>query len=102
MPFIGEVITGLGQPTAVAIQGDYVAIPDLMGWLTVLDKENKIVAVLGKNKNAKLGRSYGVKQENWVEGQFSGTHGSYWDKDGNLYVQDWNRWGRVNRLTRLR
>ena len=100
--FIGEVITGLGMPTAVAIQGDYVAIPDLLGWLTIIGKDNKIVAVVGKNSNPKLGRSFGVKQENWVEGQFSGTHGSYWDKAGNLYVQDWNVSGRIMKLVRVK
>ena len=33
--------------------------------------------------------------------QFSGTHGSYWDKDGNLYVQDWNVSGRIMKLVRV-
>jgi hypothetical protein len=43
----------------------------------------------------KLGGSYNVPQDQWKEGIFSGTHGSYWDKDGNLYVQDWNVSGRL-------
>ena len=29
--FIEEVITGLGMPTSVAVQGDYVSVPDLHG-----------------------------------------------------------------------
>lgn len=100
--FIGEVVTGLGMPTSVAIRGDYVSVPDLHGWVTILDKENKVVSVLGKNPDAKKGRSYGVKQANWIEGQFSGTHGSYWDKSGNLYVQDWNVDGRIMKLMRVK
>ena len=27
--FIEEVVTGLGMPTSVAVQGDYVSVPDL-------------------------------------------------------------------------
>lgn len=100
--FIGEVVTGLGMPTAVAIQGDYVSVPDLHGRVVILDKSNTIVAVLGHNLDAKKGRSFGVKQDDWVEGVFSGTHGSYFDNDGNLYVQDWNVSGRIIKLVRIR
>ncbi|GAF76358.1 unnamed protein product, partial [marine sediment metagenome] len=100
--YIGEVITGLGMPTSVAVQGDYVAVPDLHGRLVILDKSNKIVSTVGKNPDAKKGRSYGIKQAQWVEGAFSGTHGSYWDKDGNLYVQDWNVSGRIMKLVRVK
>jgi hypothetical protein len=100
--FIGVVVGGLGMPTAVAIQGDYVAIPDLHGYVTILNKSNKIIAVLGKNPDPKKGRSYGIKQEDWVEGAFSGTHGSNWDKSGNLYVQDWNVSGRIMKLVRVK
>jgi hypothetical protein len=100
--FIGEVVTGLGMPTSVAVQGDYVAIPDLLGSLAVLDKSNKVIAVLGKNADAGKGRSFNIPQAQWVEGAFSGTHGSYWDKDGNLYVQDWNVSGRLMKLVRVK
>ncbi len=100
--FIGEVITGLGMPTSVAVQGDYVAVPDLHGRLVILDKSNKIISTVGENKDPKKGKSYGIRQAQWIEGAFSGTHGSYWDKDGNLYVQDWNISGRIMKLVRVR
>ena len=99
--FIEEVVTGLGMPTSVAIHGDYVSVPDLHGRVVILDKTNTIIAVLGHNLDAAKGRSFGVPQEQWVEGVFSGTHGSYWDKDGNLYVQDWNVSGRIIKLVRI-
>jgi len=100
--FIEVVVTGLGMPTSVAIQGDHVSVPDLHGRVVILDKTNTIVAVLGHNPDAKKGRSYGVKQKDWVEGVFSGTHGSYWAKDGSLYVQDWNVDGRIMKLKRVK
>jgi hypothetical protein len=58
--------------------------------------------VLGYNPDPKLGGSYKVQQKDWVEGIFSGTHGSNWDKDGNLYVQDWNVSGRIMKLVRVK
>lgn len=100
--FLGEVITGLGMPTSVSVQGDYVSVPDLHGRVVVLDKTNTIMAVLGHNPDPKLGGSYNIPQEKWVEGVFSGTHGSYWDHAGNLYVQDWNVSGRIMKLVRVK
>lgn len=100
--YIDEVITGLGMPTSAAIQGDFVSVPDLHGRVVILDKSNTIMAVLGHNPDPKQGRNFGVKQEDWIEGIFSGTHGSYWDKDGNLYVQDWNVSGRIMKLVRVK
>tara|TARA_R110002049_G_scaffold27321_2_gene94356 strand:- start:628469 stop:629482 length:1014 start_codon:yes stop_codon:yes gene_type:complete len=99
--FIEEVITGLGMPTSASIQGDYVSVPDLHGRLVILDKTNTIMAVLGHNPDIAKGKNYRIPQEEWVEGIFSGTHGSYWDADGNLYVQDWNISGRIMKLARV-
>ncbi len=99
--FIAEVITGLGMPASVAVQGDYVSVPDLHGRLVILDKSNTIMAVLGHNPDPATRVNFNVPQEQWIEGVFSGTHGSYWDQDGNLYVQDWNVSGRIMKLVRV-
>ncbi len=100
--FIDVVITGLGMPTSVAVQGDYVAVPDLHGRLVILDKSNTIIAVLGHNVDPKTRVNFNVPQEKWIEGVFNGTHGSYWDKEGNLYIQDWNVSGRIMKLVRVK
>jgi hypothetical protein len=100
--FIAEVATGLGMPTSAAVQGDYVSVPDLHGRLVILDKNNTIMAVLGHNPDPATRVNFNVPQEQWKEGIFSGTHGSYWDKDGNLYVQDWNVSGRIMKLVRVK
>jgi hypothetical protein len=100
--FIEEVITGLGMPTSVSVQGDFVSVPDLHGRVVILNKTNTIIAVLGNNPDPAKGRSFNIPQDQWVEGFFSGTHGSYWDADGNLYVQDWNVSGRLMKLVRVK
>lgn len=100
--FIEEVVTGLGMPTSAAVQGDYVSVPDLNGRLVILDKSNTIIAVLGYNADPNKRGNFNIPQDQWVEGVFSGTHGSYWDKDGNLYVQDWNVAGRIMKLVRVK
>ena len=100
--FLGEVVTGLGMPTSANVRGDFVSVPDLHGRLVILNKTNTIISVLGNNPDPKLGGSYNVPQDKWIEGIFSGTHGSYWDKDGNLYVQDWNVSGRIMKLVKVK
>jgi hypothetical protein len=99
--FIAEVVTGLGMPTSAAVQGDYVSVPDLHGKVWILDKENTICAVLGYNADPATKVNFNVPQDKWIEGVFNGTHGSFWDKDGNLYVQDWNVDGRIMKLVRV-
>ncbi len=100
--FIEEVVTGLSMPTSAAIQGDYVSVPDLQGRVVILDKSNTIIAVLGYNADPNKRGNFKIPQDEWIEGVFSGTHGSYWDKDGNLYVQDWNISGRIMKLVRVK
>ncbi len=100
--FIGEVVTGLGMPTSALVQGDFVSVPDLHGRLVILDKSNTIVAVLGYNADLAKRGNFNVPQPEWIEGVFSGTHGSSWDKDGNLYIQDWNVSGRIMKLIRVK
>lgn len=100
--YIEEVATGLGMPTSAAVQGDYVSVPDLHGRVVILNKNNTIMAVLGHNPDPAKGANYKIPQAEWIEGVFSGTHGSYWDKDGNLYVQDWNMDGRIMKLVRVK
>ncbi len=100
--YIDEVITGLGMPTSASVQGDYVSVPDLHGRVVILDKNNTICAVLGHNPDPAKRMNFNIPQDQWIEGIFSGTHGSYWDKDGNLYVQDWNVAGRIIKLVRVK
>jgi hypothetical protein len=100
--FIAEVVTGLGMPTSAVVQGDYVSVPDLHGRLVILDKSNTIMAVLGHNADTAKRVNFNVPQEQWIEGIFSGTHGSSWDREGNLYVQDWNVSGRIMKLVRVK
>ncbi|WP_435005362.1 6-bladed beta-propeller [Tundrisphaera lichenicola] len=100
--FIEEVVTGLGMPTSAVVQGDFVSVPDLKGRLVILDKNNTIMSVLGFNPDPAKGGNYNIPQDQWIEGIFSGTHGSSWDKEGNLYVQDWNVAGRIMKLLRVK
>ena len=100
--FIGEVATGLGLPCSTAIQGEFVSVPNLQGRVAILDGTNTVIAVLGHNANPAQRANFNVPQKDWTEGIFNAVHGSMWDKDGNLYLQDWNVVGRVMKLIRVK
>ena len=44
------------------------------------------IPILVDHSLAYFDEVYAKPQDHWIEGVFSGTHGSSWDKDGNLYV----------------
>jgi hypothetical protein len=79
-----------------------VVVPDLKGRVTIFDKEMKLVCHLGDNPNEALRGNYNVKHDQWKDGAFMAPHGAAWDKDGNLYVEDWNELGRVTKLARVK
>lgn len=96
--YIDEVITGLRRPCAVSIREDgTVAIAELQSRVAILDKDNQLIGTLGDNPNQEQWAKYEVAPEDWQEGIFTAPHGLCWDKQGNLYVQDWNKTGRLTK-----
>jgi len=76
-------------------------IPDLHGRVTIFGKDDRLVTHLGDNTDpAKRGRN-DLSPDQWVEGQFVAPHGACWDKEGNIYVAEWVRPGRVTKLRRV-
>jgi hypothetical protein len=100
--FVAVVVEGLRRPCAVSIQGDHVAVAELEGRVTLLDKNNNIVAHLGDNPVQAQWANFKVDPKDWADGIFTAPHGLSFDKDHNLYVQDWNFSGRITRLNLLR
>lgn len=91
-------ITGLRRPCAVSFFGDHVAVAELEGRVAILDKEFKIVTLLGDNENRAHWANNGVKPEDWIDGIFTAPHSCCFDDKGNLYVMDWNASGRISKL----
>lgn len=99
--FVSVSTEHLRRPTELDIWGDYVAVSELSGRVVILDKNNAPVAFLGDNPDRSQWSNNGVATEKWVDGIFTAPHGIAYDSKGNLYVQDWNKFGRVSKLLRL-
>ena len=98
--FIKIAATGLRRPCAASIWGDYIVVAELQARAVILDKDYKIVSKLGDNPNKKQWAGFGVKPEDWQAGIFTAPHGCAFDSKGNVYIQNWNRWGRITKLVK--
>ncbi len=99
--WIGVVADGLRRPTDLAFRGDVVAVSELAGGVKILDKDGKVLALLGENPDEKQRGANGVPIEAVAPAHFTAPHGLAYDAVGNLYVQDWNSFGRITKLVKL-
>lgn len=88
----------LRRPCAVSIRGDYAAVAELEGRVTILGKNGQPLAFLGDQPNKKLWAKKPVPEAKLYDGLFTSPHGLSWDNEGNLIVQEWNVAGRVTKL----
>jgi len=100
--FVGTIAKHLRRPCQVAFYGDYVVVSELEGRVTILDKENVPVAFLGDNPKRDQWANYDLDPGSIAAASFSAAHGCFIDRNGDIYVSDWNRTGRVTKLTRMR
>ncbi len=92
----------LRLPSVLSIRESEVAIGDLAGRVTILDKSNKLVAQLGDSGDEKKRSTNKIPPEQWVDGQFIACHGLTWDKNGDIYVSEYSLAGRVVKLKKLK
>jgi len=86
------------RPCSIDLRGDFMAVADLHGRVTILDRDFRVVTHLGANPDRSLWAQNDVPPEKWRPGLFLSPHDATWDAEGNLYVVDWNSTGRVTRL----
>ena len=100
--YVRTVTQHLRRPCQVSFYQDYAVVSELEGRTTILDRDNAPVAFLGDNPRKDQWAKYDVDPGAIGVASFSAAHGCFVDKDANIYVSDWNRTGRVTKLTRIR
>lgn len=105
MTMSGEPVSIWGEflrrPCAVSFWGEFVAVSEIQGRVTILNGKNEPVAFLGDNPDQSQWATNRVAPHDWRDGIFTSPHGCQFDKDGNIYVMDWNASGRVSKLERV-
>jgi len=97
--FVKVIQKDLRMPAAVNIRGDYAVFPELQGRVTVLDKAGNIVAQVGDNPNEKQRANYGLPPDQWTVGICNSPHGAAIDKNGNLIVTEWSKFGHLHKFS---
>ena len=97
-----ETLEGFGKPANFDTRGDMMLVPELLGMVTILDKENKPLAKLGDGR-ARLNEVEDLrkKPDQWTDGQFVHPHDACFDNEGNIFVAEWVATGRVTKLTKV-
>jgi hypothetical protein len=85
------------RPAAVVVRGDYAAVGEILGRVSFLDKEGKIVKSIGTNPIKEQTATNKVKPEDWKPGILTAPHGIAFGPNGDLLVTEYNVYGRVVR-----
>jgi hypothetical protein len=97
----GEVLgvtPDMKRPAAVAVFGDWAAVAEIEGRVSLLDREGKTVKTLGENPVKEQTATNKVPPAEWRTGIFTAPHGIAFDQAGNLFVTEYNLFGRVLRF----
>ena len=89
----------LRMPAAAHVYGDYVAVAELQGRVTILGKDGSVVAYLGDNPNESQRANYGLDPSMWTTGIINSGHGVVIDHDGNVIVSEWTQFGRIHKFS---
>lgn len=91
-------------PCNIDFHGELAVIPELAGRVTILGKNNEVLARLGDDaawmadvKKNKLRDD----PKTWKPGKFVHPHDACFDQQGNIYVVEWVKTARVTKLKLL-
>lgn len=99
--FLGVVAKDLLAPAAIAVQGDYALVGEIGGAVSVLDKEGKLVAKVSLNTEKAEVKNNQTKPEVWRTGFVTAPHGVAFNAAGDIFVAEYNVFGRVHRFNKL-
>lgn len=93
-------------PADIDSQGQWLLVPDLHARITILDAQNRAVAQLGDDEAWRarvLDPKEGMRNhpEKWLPGRFVHPHDACFDADGNIFVTEWVKGGRVTKLVKV-
>ncbi len=99
-------VGGFGLPANIDRRGELLVIPELYGRVSLLDRAQHVVAVLGDDSDRIRGdeaRGFQIRSDpaQWQEGKFIHPHDACFDEAGNIYVAEWVATGRITKLVRL-
>jgi len=99
-----DTISGFGLPANVDVQGELMLVPELVARVSLLGKDNQVVAHLGSDVErltADKGRRIRQTPSEWIDGKFVHPHDACFAADGSIFVAEWVGSGRITKLEKL-
>jgi len=103
-----QTLDGFLWPANVDTFGDVMIVPELVARVTLLGKDNRVIAHLGtdteriqQNSRETGGFNIRTDESQWLPGKFVHPHDACFDSEGNIFVAEWVATGRVSKLRRL-
>jgi hypothetical protein len=92
---VGVYAENLRRPSGVDFYNGQVAVAEIYGRVTILGKDGKVVKTVSDNEKIKGGNNWPV--DVWKKGLVITPHGICFDKNGNILVSEFNKFGRIVR-----
>lgn len=93
------VTEGMRLPCHFSMRRDLMLVPDLESIVTILDRDNRVVAQLGDGRPSD---KRGKPREEYIPGKFIHPHDAIFLRNGDILVAEWVPTGRVTLLKRVR
>jgi len=91
-------------PANIDTHREVMLVPELQARVTLLDGKNNMVARFGDDatwREEVMGRKVRQDENRWPVGKFIHPHDACFDADGNIFVAEWVRTGRISKLRKL-
>lgn len=101
--FLG-LVEGTKWPCHFQGRADAVVVPDLLGRVTVLGRDNAVLAHLGDLGVNGIGEVIKLRAGaagSFPPGKFVCPHGATFDHEGNIFVVEWVEAGRITKLRKV-
>lgn len=97
-----DTLTGFELPANVDTSDELMLIPELQGKVTLLDRNNTVVARLDAGRS-RLDQEKDLRKtpDKWTAGEFIHPHDACFSAEGDIFVAEWVGSGRVTRLTHV-
>ena len=99
-----KTIKGFGLPANAEIYKGLLVIPELHARISILDKDDNVIARLGDDVARVTGKDGGAirgDSKKWQNGKFVHPHDACFDADGNILVAEWVATGRISKLRKV-
>ncbi len=99
-----QTLSGFGLPANLDLRGDLLVVPELLGRISIVDRQGTSLAVLGDDRQRiEADNKFAIRQhpDQWIDRKFVHPHDACFDQDGNILVAEWVAGGRVSKLTRV-